>query len=65
MISVLVGYGCHGNIDFSKIAIITNFSLNLVSGENFKSIQEKSIKKSFKNLRYGPQKLYRNTLIYF
>ena len=30
MISGFVVYHCHGNIDFSKIAIITNFSLNLV-----------------------------------
>ena len=43
---------------FFKIAIITNFSLNLVSGENCsRQFDEgKSTKKSFKNLRHGPQK---------
>ena len=38
MISGFVVYRCHDNIDFSKIAIITNFSLTPVSVKNFTSI---------------------------
>ena len=38
MIFEFVVYGCHGNIDFSKLQIITNFSLCPASGENFTSI---------------------------
>ena len=54
MISGFVVYRCHGNINFSKIAIITNFSLDPVSGENFTT--RESLLKRRLNLRYGPQK---------
>ena len=38
MILGFVVYRYHGNIDFSKLSIITNFSLCPASGENFTSI---------------------------
>ena len=47
---VIIGfvvYCCHGNIDFSKITIITNFSLNPASGDNFTSIRQRKIWQSW------------------
>ena len=38
MISRFVVFRCDDNIDFCKITIIRNFSLNPVSDKNFKSI---------------------------
>ena len=66
MISGFVVYCCHGNIDFSKIAIIINFSLNPVSGENqfhVDSTKESVLKSRLKILGMALKKLYRNTLI--
>ena len=57
MISGFVVYRCQGNIDFTKVTIITNFSLNPVNGKILRRFDEgKSTKNPFKNLRYGPQK---------
>ena len=56
---------CHGNIDFSKITIITNFSLNPVSGENFTKenlTKESLLKSRLKIVGMALKKLYRNTL---
>ena len=59
MISGFVVYRCHGNMDFSKIAIMTKFSLNPIGGKNFK----KSLLKScLKILGMALKKLYRNRL---
>ena len=38
MISRFVVFRCHGNIDFCKITIISNFSLNPLSGKDLESI---------------------------
>ena len=63
MISGFVVYRCHGNIDFSKITIITNFSLNPVSGENARHFDEgKSLKSRLKIIGMAIKKLSRNSL---
>ena len=41
MISGFVVYRCYDNVDFSKIAVITNFILNPVTSENFTSIRRR------------------------
>ena len=56
MISGFVAYRRHGNIDFSKIAIIRHFRLNQVVKISCRFDEEKSTKKLFKNLSCGPQK---------
>ena len=58
MISGFVVYRCHGNIDFSKIATLTNFRLNPVSGRKFHVdlTKESLLKSHLQNHRYGPQK---------
>ena len=63
MISGFVVYRCHGNIDFSKLSITTNFSLCPVCGEILRrSDGGKSTKMSFENVRYGSQKTVSNHL---
>ena len=59
MISTFVVFRCHGNIDFCKIMILRNSSLNPEAVKiSSRYVKGKSTKKSFKNLRY------RNTLIW-
>ena len=64
MISGFVFYRCHGNIDFSKITIITNFSLNQVSGVKFyvDSTKESLLNSPLKILGMALKQLYQNIL---
>ena len=45
MISGFIIYRCHGNIDFPKIEILTTFSVNPISGENFTLIRLRKVYK--------------------
>ena len=64
MIFGFVVYRCHGNIDFSKLLIITNFSLCPASGEKFHvdPMEESLLKYRLKMFGVALKKLYRITL---
>ena len=50
-------YRCHGNIDFPKTLIVSNFNLRPVPGVNFTSIRAWKISKwPNENVRYGREK---------
>ena len=55
---VFSGYRCHGNIDFPKRYIISNFNTIPISGVNFVHWSEygKFAKRPSENVWYGPEK---------